>query len=372
MTKQELIELIKECIEETQLEEGVALYYRSDNNTINRNDYENDINGTLQYWKDRKEIVVDFDFTKTRLEDIIVFDENPVRIEKVDLPTGNRWIDSHRKKQKVGEKIRINAFIPYTFISKFDVEYNYASSNTGISNFYYGHIKKITGLKNSLRKAIKNLSSVDDRKVSSKNVEEIKEMVRKGLERFNEFSEVKLSEFDVIIKVPSSAPLNDVIIDEIVKMSGGKPKIVTDLIFKKTLNDIRIDYKDWIKRSYDDPRRGWGGREPRRRSDWQKELNKSYFKNFKRNLKLFNKDKEFQIKTVSPPEFRRYVKDFLKFNPNIDRNIYKAIYGGKILIIDDTVGAKKTLVESVNLLSTVKPKYIASFALLKDWQASKN
>lgn len=72
MTKQELIELIKECIEETQLEEGVALYYRSDNNTINRNDYENDINGTLQYWKDRKEIVVDFDFTKTRLEDIIV------------------------------------------------------------------------------------------------------------------------------------------------------------------------------------------------------------------------------------------------------------------------------------------------------------
>ena len=72
MTKQELIQLIKECIQETQLEEGVALYYRSDNNTINRNDYENDINGTLQYWKDRKEIVVDFDFTKTRLEDIIV------------------------------------------------------------------------------------------------------------------------------------------------------------------------------------------------------------------------------------------------------------------------------------------------------------
>ena len=147
---------------------------------------------------------------------------------------------------------------------------------------------------------------------------------------------------------------------------------VTDEPLKKTLNDIRIDYKDWIKISYNDPSRGWGGREPRKRSDWQKELNKSYFKNFKRNLKLFNKDKEFQIKTVSPPEFRRYVKDFLKFNPSIDRSIYKAIYGGKILIIDDTVGAKKTLVESVNLLSTVKPKYIASFALLKDWQASKN
>ena len=72
MTKQELILLIKECIQETQLKEGVALYYRMDNNTINRNDYENEEG---KYWKDRKEIVVDFDFSKTRLDDLIVFDK---------------------------------------------------------------------------------------------------------------------------------------------------------------------------------------------------------------------------------------------------------------------------------------------------------
>jgi hypothetical protein len=76
MTKQELILLIKECIQETQLKEGVALYYRMDNNTINRNDYENEEG---KYWKDRKEIVVDFDFSKTRLDDLIVFDKTPVR-----------------------------------------------------------------------------------------------------------------------------------------------------------------------------------------------------------------------------------------------------------------------------------------------------
>ena len=372
MTKQELILLIKECIQETQLKEGVALYFRSDNNGINKDDYENDINGTLQYWKDRDEIVVDFNFTKTRLEDLIVFDEKPVTIEKVDIPTGNRWSDAARRKQNTGDKIRINAFIPYTFRSKFDIDDNYGTSQTRISDVYAGHIKKIAGLKNYLRTAIKNLKSTDNIKLSSKNLEEIKEMVNKGLQRFNEYSKVKLSEFDVIIKVPSSAPLNDLIIDEIIKLSGGKPKIVTDLIFKKTLSDIRIDYKDWIKRSYDNPTRGWGGNEPRQRTAYERDLNKMYFLNFKGNLKLLNKDKEFQIKTVSPPEFRRYVKDFLKFNPNIDRNIYKSINGGKILIIDDTVGAKKTLGEAVNLLSTVKPSYIASFALLKDWQASKN
>ena len=38
----------------------------------------------------------------------------------MDIPTGNRWIDAARRKQNTGDKIRINAFIPYTFRSKFD------------------------------------------------------------------------------------------------------------------------------------------------------------------------------------------------------------------------------------------------------------
>ena len=117
------MELIKECIQETQVEEGVALYYRMDNNTINRNDYENDINGTLQYWKNRKEIVVDFDFSKTRLDDLIVFDKNPVRAG-------------------VRGGTEINFYAPYRFKTINEINDDFKLSNSQISHAFYGRTKK--------------------------------------------------------------------------------------------------------------------------------------------------------------------------------------------------------------------------------------
>ena len=138
---------------------------------------------------------------------------------------------------------------------------------------------------------------------------------------------------------------------------SGKTKIVSDLIFKKTVDDITVNYKKWMKDKYKGSR------------DKQKTID--LFKQFKKGLTDFNKDREFQIKSVYPTDHRAFVKDFLKFNPNVDRSIFKAIYGGKILIIDDTIGAKKTMRESVDLIARARPSYVASFALLEDWGASR-
>jgi hypothetical protein len=50
------------------------------------------------------------------------------------------------------------------------------------------------------------------------------------------------------------------------------------------------------------------------------------------------------------------------------KDVFHAVLGGSVLIIDDTVGAYRTLIEtSIAADNYLKPKYIHSFALLSDW-----
>jgi hypothetical protein len=366
MTKSELKQLIREAIQELKLDDGVALQFVSDTGKIKRTDYPDDIQGLLKYYADSDKLVVDFDFSKTRLDDLIVFDNKPVKIEKVSLPRSEEEFISDRESgvvipKKIGNPsadLRLNAFVPYKFKSINDIADDYYFSKSKISNVYYDRPKLISNLKNYLRRAIKNMASTPEVTLSSENISQIREMVKNGVARFDNESGVKISDFDVIIKVPSSAPLNDVILEEFKKyVDSSKTKIVSDLIFKKTVDDITVNYKKWMKDKYKGSR------------DKQKTID--LFKQFKKGLTDFNKDREFQIKSVYPTDHRAFVKDFLKFNPNVDRSIFKAIYGGKILIIDDTIGAKKTMRESVDLIARARPSYVASFALLEDWGASR-
>jgi hypothetical protein len=366
MTKSELKQLIREAIQELKLDDGVALQFVSDTGKIKRTDYPDDIQGLLKYYADSDKLVVDFDFSKTRMDDLIVFDNKPVKIEKVSLPRSEEEFISDRESgivipKKIGNPsadLRLNAFVPYKFKSISDIADDYYFSKSKISNVYYDRPKLISNLKNYLRRAIKNMASTPEVTLSSENISQIREMVKNGVARFDNESGAKISDFDVIIKVPSSAPLNDVILEEFKKYTdSGKTKIVSDLIFKKTVDDITVNYKKWMKDKYKGSR------------DKQKTID--LFKQFKKGLTDFNKDREFQIKSVYPTDHRAFVKDFLKFNPNVDRSIFKAIYGGKILIIDDTIGAKKTMRESVDLIARARPSYVASFALLEDWGASR-
>ena len=380
MTKQELIELIKECIEETQLEEGVALYHAREkesgfDNTpkhIKHHLYKgfSEPKKTF-YWSDKSDkFVVDFDFSKTRLEDLIVFDNRPIRAYKK-------------------EGIQINSYIPYRFKTVTEINNDYFKSDTEISRVYIEHRKKISNLKTSLRRAIKNLKSTEDVILSPKNIEDIKQMVINGVKRFNDESYTKISDYDIIIKSPSSAPLNDLILEEMNKyVVNKKPKIITDPLFiKNQIKNIQVDYDKWIKSKYKNLK-----------SDNYKSTNLNYLKKFIQSLKD-NPEQEFQMKNVSPADLRQYIKNFITINPKIskdlyddlirlsrgtrtfkvlnvynrdgkivDDEIYKAINGGKVLIIDDTVGAYRTLMQTSMVVNDyLKPKYIHSFALLSDW-----
>jgi len=341
MTKQELIQLIKECIQETQLEEGVSLYYRGDYNTapdeiFYKSDYTSDETGYLKLIKDFNSIKVNIDFSKTRLDDLIVFDKKPV---KAGIRGGTE----------------INFYAPYRFKTVNEINNDFEMSNSQISNEFFDRKNKISDLKTMLRRAIKNLKSTENVILTSQNIEEIKQLVKNGVARFNT-GKNKFTDFDLIVKIPSSAPLNDLIIEEIKQyIDPNKTKIVSDLIFKKQIKDIEIDFQRWKRERHDNIE-----------SDDRKLVNISQYSSLRRNLKKI-KDDEFQIKSIHPPELRVYVSEFLKFNPQIDRNVFKVIHGGKVLLVDDTAGAYKTMREASELMSRAKPGLICSFALLSDW-----
>lgn len=329
------MKLIKETIREVGVEEGIALYF----NRENEEKFYPQMDKT-------DEFVVDFDFTETRFDDLIVLNAKPRRITTKD-------------------GIRINAYIPFKFKSINDISNDYLKSRSKISLYYWDiendGKKLISGLKNSLRTVIKNLKSTNNVILSSQNVDDIKQMVKNGVAKFNSDSETKIADYDLIVKVPSSAPLNDLILNEFTSyISNDKPKVITDLILKDFIKKVSFDYKKWRQDNFKptmdvSKRRG----------------NLSRLKHSKYALGLKNPDDDFQIKSVDPASYRIYFKDFLRFNPQIDRTIFNAIYGGKILIIDDTFGRGVTIVESVKLLTRAKPKLISTFMLIDDWVASE-
>lgn len=87
MTKQELMALIKECIQETQVEEGVALWYGDDIDSSNDDKINNDLNQSkmLKKYMGYK-VELNFDFNNDRTEDVLELNSRPRRIEKVNLP----------------------------------------------------------------------------------------------------------------------------------------------------------------------------------------------------------------------------------------------------------------------------------------------
>ena len=374
MTKKELLNLINEVIEEVRLEDGIALYHAREKEKGYEPKYfkhstskTGHIGRKTFFYSDIPDnFVINIDFDKTRLEDLIVFDNRPI-------------------KAYTREGIEINSYIPYRFKTVPEIQEDYFKSDTEISRVYYGRPKKISNLKTSLRRAIKNLKSTEDVNLTSKNIEDIKQMVANGVKKFNSQHYGSISSFDLIIKVPSSAPLNDLILEEMKKyVVNGKPKIITDPVFiKNQVKNINFNYQKWNDAKY------------KNIDDYGMKLSNLHYLRKLRNALKDSPEQEFQMKNVSPADLRSYIKNFITINPKIskdvyddikrlgkgtrtfrafnaesgmDDRIYAAVNGGKVLIIDDTVGAYRTLIQTALVANThFKPKRIYSFALLSDW-----
>jgi orotate phosphoribosyltransferase len=88
---------------------------------------------------------------------------------------------------------------------------------------------------------------------------------------------------------------------------------------------------------------------------------KDIFRAFKKATDL---DKPFKMKDVWAPH-RKFFVNFLKFNTNNDRQLYNAVAGQNILLVDDFKTSGTTIKEMIRQLSELGAANIVVFVLIK-------
>lgn len=172
------------------------------------------------------------------------------------------------------------------------------------------------------------------------NASEQDEIVGKGVNQLDEISPI--SDYDLIISVPSSFALVNRIIKEISSYDGTEGKIVEGLMYKLPSSDVMID---WDKAE----REGSEKTIPRL---------ESFYKTLKSSA--------FEIKGHAGSN-RRYLYNFLGFNRNhVSFERLKTVK--RILLIDDTYGMGVSMTEALRIIREVNPTVHADgFCLVHDF-----
>lgn len=80
----------------------------------------------------------------------------------------------------------------------------------------------------------------------------------------------------------------------------------------------------------------------------------------------FDKNGIFSIKKVDV-KFRNFISNFMKINGKVDeRNVFNALCGGRVLIVDDVVSGGSTLKDIVRQVQKFAPKEIKIFVLFRN------
>jgi hypothetical protein len=172
-----------------------------------------------------------------------------------------------------------------------------------------------------------------------KTVSIVSDMIDKSLMRFDRIE--KLSTYDVIVPLKSSSTLNDVIAERIRAKTGAK--VLSNTIVKDTLKNVEISLPDTES----------------------SEKTKQYLDTIKKRFASMP-DSEFKSKMIKA-SFRRYVSKFLKYKDNDTSDIYNKIKGKNVLLIDDTLGEGRTLIEMNRLIQQAEPASVSSYVFLKDY-----
>ena len=214
--------------------------------------------------------------------------------------------------------------------------------------------------KKQIRKAIKNLTTTEYISLTGKDIQDIRIMINNGIRDYN--SRISnIQNYDMIITVPSQAPLNQMIINEFKSyINPNKTLMIDDFLLKNRVKDIRWDneeYKEVEEREGKNPEQIAKVRKMRDIT-----LRSLYSK--------INMDKEFQIKMVTKSSLRRYFYKFMHINDKLDEEIFLKVNNGKILIIDDSFGSGVTMREAARSIKHLNPKRIDAFILLHDYAPS--
>ena len=167
------------------------------------------------------------------------------------------------------------------------------------------------------------------------------EIIWEGLDQLTDIS--PLSEYDLIIALPSSYGLVNRIMEEIsIQYDYHRHMLVSGLMYKLPSSEMMIDWKKAH-------REGSEKTIPRLESFYQKV-----------------KSGAFQIKEHAGSN-RRYLYNFLTFNQNhVAFELLKK--AGRILLVDDTYGIGASLTEALRIIREINPTVDArGFCLIHDF-----
>lgn len=150
----------------------------------------------------------------------------------------------------------------------------------------------------------------------------------------------KLSSFDSIIYPKSSSVILKELAAQCNKKSGNS-EIIPDAFVKAARTEITFD-EEKIKKLPDSTR---------------KQVEKMIDH-------IRNDEGEFKLKEIYP-RFRKFIKDFVKFNTEEDRRTYNLVTGKKVLLIDDYRTTGTTLKEMMSQLIKLQPAEIVVFILVR-------
>lgn len=214
--------------------------------------------------------------------------------------------------------------------------------------------------KKEIRRAIKNLSTTDHISFTGKDIENVRMMIKRGILDFNTRIN-NLKNYDLIITVPSQAPLNQMIISEFKSyINPEKTLVIDDFLLKNRVKHIRWDNDEYLRVEERE------GKDP----DQIAKVRKMRDIMLKSLYSSVNMNKEFQIKMVTKSSLRRYFHKFMHINDVLDEELFLKINNSNILIIDDSFGSGVTMREAARAIKHLNPKRIDAFILLHDYAAS--
>jgi hypoxanthine phosphoribosyltransferase len=211
-------------------------------------------------------------------------------------------------------------------------KYNKVLSTKNGNKVYYAYkFNKVQDKeKTQLRSSIKYL----DDKINKRDIDT---MLSKAINNFNSIEPI--SNFDIIITPKSSSKILEELKNKLQAKAGNNVLLSSDIFVKNTIDNIKFDEDKIDKLS-----------------------NENKIKIKKILNKVFSKE-DYKLRSL-PPQYRKYVLNFMKFNSEADKRLINAIINGRVLIVDDIVTEGTTIRNMVALLNSIGVEDVVSFALL--------
>jgi len=197
--------------------------------------------------------------------------------------------------------------------------------------YYYGYQMDKSSGSTDLMKAIKSLES----SISQKDLQMF---VNKAVMGFD--STFGSSNFNAIVAPESSSLILKDLVEQL-KNKSGTAILFSDAFVKNTSTNIKLNVEKVDK--------------------LPEKTKKEVMRAFK---KATDPNKPFKIKEIFSAH-RKFFKDFVVFNKEDDRQLFNAVEGQKIILVDDYKTSGTTIKEMLRQLSDAGAAEVVVFVLLK-------